>query len=202
MTHPPTPDEQGTYPPPPDPPIQAYQPPAQPQPPYGTTSQPPYGPTAQPPYGTTPQPPYGMTSQPLYGTTPRPPQGTTPHQSPYGSPPPTPYPLPPAFQEQPPPQPYAAYSPFHQPRATNGMAVASLVVSCLAVAGLCVWGFGGLFGVIGAVLGHLARKRIRVSGETGAGLALAGIIVGWIVAGLALILGVALAAVVATDPTI
>ncbi|WP_306211342.1 DUF4190 domain-containing protein [Actinoplanes sp. RD1] len=177
MTHPPTPDEQGAYPPPADPPIQAYRPPSPPQPPYGIPS--------QPPFGTVPQPQRSQDPPPYYA------QGPS-----------TPYPLPPAFQEQPAPQQYAAYSPFHQPRATNGMAIASLVVSCLAVAGLCVWGFGGLFGLVGAILGHVARKRITVSGEAGAGLALAGIIVGWVVTGIALVAGIGLVALIATDPTV
>jgi curved DNA-binding protein CbpA len=59
------------------------------------------------------------------------------------------------------------------PARTNNLAVASLVVS------LC----GLLFCVsapVGAVLGHVARGQIRDRGENGDGLAMAGIIVGWL----------------------
>ncbi|GAA1775764.1 DUF4190 domain-containing protein [Luedemannella helvata] len=60
-------------------------------------------------------------------------------------------------------------------RRTNGLAVASLVVS---VAGLVVC-CGSVSGIVGAILGHVARGRIRRTGEAGAGMALAGILVGW-----------------------
>jgi hypothetical protein len=73
-------------------------------------------------------------------------------------------------------------------RATDGMAIASLVLSCFAALGLCAWGVGGLlFGTLGAVFGHVAKSRIRKSGAGGDGMALAGIIVGWIAAALGLI---------------
>jgi hypothetical protein len=54
------------------------------------------------------------------------------------------------------------------------MAIASLVVS-LAMLGSCM-----PLSVIGAIFGHVARRQIRERGEEGAGMALAGIIVGWI----------------------
>ena len=73
--------------------------------------------------------------------------------------------------------------PPHRPQ-TEGLAIASLVVSCASVPGLCLWSVGGLLGLVGAILGHVARRRIRTSGAGGAGLALAGIIVGWIITGL------------------
>ena len=76
----------------------------------------------------------------------------------------------------------------HPPRSTDGMAIASLVLSCSAVLGLCFWGVGGLpLGVLGGIFGHVAKSRIKRSGAGGDGLALAGIIVGWITAGLALL---------------
>jgi hypothetical protein len=76
-----------------------------------------------------------------------------------------------------------AHSP-HPPagRPTDSLAIASLVVSCVATVGLCGYGLGGLLGVVGAILGHVARRRIRVSGAGGDGMALAGIIIGWIAA--------------------
>ncbi|GIF70649.1 DUF4190 domain-containing protein [Asanoa siamensis] len=60
---------------------------------------------------------------------------------------------------------------------TNTLAIASLVC---ALAGLVT----GLSAPVGAVLGHIARRQIRERGEQGDGLALAGIIVGWILTGL------------------
>lgn len=58
------------------------------------------------------------------------------------------------------------------------MAIASLVVSLVSVLFLCACGIGFLGGIAGAVLGFLAKKRIAETGENGAGMALAGIIVG------------------------
>jgi hypothetical protein len=57
------------------------------------------------------------------------------------------------------------------------MAVVSLILSLV--------GLGtGITAPIGAVLGHMARRQIRDTGEDGDGLALTGIIVGWTVTGL------------------
>ena len=98
----------------------------------------------------------------------------------------------------PPPPPYSAppdygpggYGPtssypgaygYPQSRGTNGLAIASLVVSCASII-TCQ-----LLGIAGAIMGHVARKQIKESGEEGDGLALGGIIVGWIVAGLAIL---------------
>jgi hypothetical protein len=68
----------------------------------------------------------------------------------------------------------------HQP-AVNGLAGMSLPVSvaavCLPGPFLC-FGYPGL---VGALMGHVARRRIRRSGEAGAGLATVGIVVGWAV---------------------
>jgi hypothetical protein len=74
-----------------------------------------------------------------------------------------------------PDQPY----PYGYPPAprTNGLAVASLICSVAGVA-TCV------SAPVGAVLGHVARRQIRERGEAGDGLALAGIIVGWVLTGL------------------
>lgn len=72
-----------------------------------------------------------------------------------------------------------------EPR-TNGLAVASLVVSVVGL--VSCW--GGLFiGPVGAILGHRALAAIRrnpgVHGNRG--LALAGVIVGWIAFALGLL---------------
>jgi hypothetical protein len=66
-------------------------------------------------------------------------------------------------------------------RPTNGMAIASMVVS---LASILVCGFPA---VVGAILGHVARRQIRERGEGGEGMALTGIIVGWAVFALSVI---------------
>ncbi len=71
-------------------------------------------------------------------------------------------------------QPPVAYVPYPVPQRTNGLAMASMITSIASFA-LC----GGLPGIVGAILGHVARRQVRVTGEQGDGMALAGIIVGW-----------------------
>jgi hypothetical protein len=74
------------------------------------------------------------------------------------------------------------------------------VLSCFATASLCAWGVGGLpFGITGAILGHVAKHRIRRSGASGSGLALAGIIVGWVAAGLGLVVAGVLVLIIFSD---
>jgi len=60
---------------------------------------------------------------------------------------------------------------------TNPLAITSLVLSCVGV-------MIGITAPIGAILGHVARRQIRQQGGQGDGLALAGIITGWIATGL------------------
>ncbi|MDR1823813.1 MAG: DUF4190 domain-containing protein [Bifidobacteriaceae bacterium] len=81
---------------------------------------------------------------------------------------------PPVTQAPPPygvayPQPYvAAYPMYVQPaRPTNGMAIAALVLAFF-------------FPPLAIVFGHIARGQIRRTGESGDGLALAGLIMGYI----------------------
>ncbi|MEU4216234.1 DUF4190 domain-containing protein [Actinoplanes sp. NPDC026623] len=136
----------------------------------------------QPPPGYEQQPyAYG---QPAYGTPAQPPGYGPPTGYDYGNPG-SPY----SYQG----------GPYLGPPPTEGLAIASMVVSCVAVPGLCMWGVGGLLGLLGAILGHVARRRIRASGAGGDGLALAGIIVGWVMAGLSLIGVTLLAIALASD---
>lgn len=71
------------------------------------------------------------------------------------------------------------------PVRTNGLAIASL--AC----GLAQFAFGPLATIPAIVLGHMARSQIRRTSEQGAGLALAGLVLGWG----AVILGIVLIAV-------
>ena len=85
--------------------------------------------------------------------------------------PPQPYPYP--------PQGYPGY-PLSQ--RTNGMAIAAMICGIAQFFGF--W----LLGTIPAVvLGHIARRQIRQTGEQGAGMALAGLILGYVGLGLSVI---------------
>ncbi|WP_246212438.1 DUF1707 and DUF4190 domain-containing protein [Streptomyces abyssomicinicus] len=77
-------------------------------------------------------------------------------------------PAPPAYAPAPvyPPRSYAA--------ATNGKAVAALVLGILTMVS------GGVTSVPAVVLGHMARGEIRRTGQEGDGCALAGLVLGWL----------------------
>ena len=81
----------------------------------------------------------------------------------------------PGYPASVPPAAYGYGAPMIAQRRTNGLAVASLVVSIVS---LLI--FLGAPGIAGAIMGHIARGQIRRSGDDGDGLALAGIIIGWI----------------------
>lgn len=66
-----------------------------------------------------------------------------------------------------PPAPSAAPV-YPAPRPTNGLAIATLVL------GICG------FALIPVIMGHIALKQIRERGDGGAGLAIAGLILGYL----------------------
>ncbi len=95
-------------------------------------------------------------------------------EPPYYPPPPAPYGTPPPYG----PGPY----PYPPPPATNGMAIASLI---------CAF----VFAPLGIVFGHISLSQIRRSGEEGRGLAIAGLVISYLVTVLtilAVIAGIAL----------
>lgn len=100
-----------------------------------------------------------------------------PHQVPpgkYAPPPPAgPPPAPGAHPQQPmyvtPVSPPYYYVP---PRRTNGLAVASLVLGILWL----YW----VGSILALVFGYVARQQIREREESGDGLAIAGIVLGWV----------------------
>ncbi|MGH3739351.1 MAG: DUF4190 domain-containing protein [Micromonosporaceae bacterium] len=81
-----------------------------------------------------------------------------------------------------PPAQYNPYGGYPPPRGSNGLALASMIVSLVSIA-VCP-----LAGAAGAIMGHVARGQIKETGEEGEGFALTGIIVGWIISGLSLLL--------------
>jgi len=111
-----------------------------------------------------------MSQPPPYG------EWQDPHQQPTQMAYPAPSYGTPASPPGPPGYGYTAY-PYPAPAPTNGLAIAALVC---ALAGLAV----GISAPVGAILGHIARRQIRERGEQGDGMALAGIIVGWILTGI------------------
>jgi hypothetical protein len=136
--------------------------PGTPQP--GSGDQPPYG--EQPSYGD--QPPYG--EPPAYGQ--QPPYGGYPPPGGYAGPPlPPGSGYPPGYGQPP----YGGYGyPVHRP--TNAMAVASMVLGILWI----YW----IGSILALVFGYIAKKQIRERGESGGGMATAGIVLGWIGIGL------------------
>jgi len=84
--------------------------------------------------------------------------------------------------------PTQGYTPGYPPAKTNGLALGALITS-LAGTFLCVvctfiFPIGGILGIVGAILGHVSRGQVKRTGERGAGMALAAVIVGWVVTGL------------------
>ncbi len=98
-----------------------------------------------------PQQPYGHPGMPVGGA-PQVPYGPPPGSYGHGYPPPYGYPVP--------------------PRRTNGLAVASMVLGI-------IWLYW-IGSVLALVFGYVARSQIRERGETGDGMAIAGIVLGWI----------------------
>ena len=83
-------------------------------------------------------------------------------------------------------------APFVTTKQNNPLAIASLVCSCLGIIP-----FLGLVGVIlGIIFGFVARGQIRRTGgvQEGSGLALAGIIIGFVLIGIGLVVTIAIVA--------
>jgi peptidyl-prolyl cis-trans isomerase B (cyclophilin B) len=77
-------------------------------------------------------------------------------------------PPPPYGAYPPPPSGYAGYYGYPQPRPTNSMAIVSLV---------CAF----LFAPLGIVFGHISLSQIRKTGEEGRGLAIAGLVISYLI---------------------
>ena len=93
-------------------------------------------------------------------------------------PPPMPYPGPAPYPGPMPgygvPQPVVAMPVAYLPvRRTNGLAIASLVCSLLGL--LCL-----IPALLGVIFGHMSLSQIRQNGEDGRGLAVAGLVIGYV----------------------
>jgi hypothetical protein len=76
------------------------------------------------------------------------------------------------------------------PPKNNPMAIASLICG---VGQVMLW---PLITIPAIVLGHIARRQIRQTGEAGSGMALAGLILGYVGAGVLVLLAIGIALVV------
>jgi hypothetical protein len=83
------------------------------------------------------------------------------------------YSPPPGQQYYPPYQPHQAYQPYPLARPTNGLAIAALVCGIAAFA-------TGITCIPAIICGHIARRRIRRTGEQGDGMAIAGLTLGYV----------------------
>lgn len=144
---------------------------------------------------------------------PRPQQPEFPREQPQGQPlpppggpavpPPPPPPAPPAppaygYPPVPPPVPYGA-API-KPKA-NGMATASMILGILAVTlGLCLW-FFPVLPILAVVFGHIAMKQIRLQGTGGRGMAIAGLVMGYIGIAVTVLLIIFMVVGTITSPT-
>ncbi|MBJ8339898.1 DUF4190 domain-containing protein [Antrihabitans sp. YC3-6] len=130
-------------------------------------SQPPYDPYGQP---SDPYNPYGQPTDPYKPVDPY--ATPDPYAAQYGQSP-APYGAPYGQQQPMYGQPAPAYG--YPAQKTNGMAIASLVSGLVGIA-LC-----GLTSILGIIFGHIAQSQIKRTGEQGEGMALAGLILSYIV---------------------
>lgn len=169
MTNPSDPpaDPAGTPPPAEGAPSGFYPPAGYPAPGYPASGQDPNG---QPGYGQQAQPGWGQPGygQPQYG---QPQYGQPGYGQPgYGQAPYAQQPGYPAYGY--PAQGYGSPYGYPQAESTNGLAIASLVCS---IAGFLY----GIPAVLGIIFGFIARSQIKQRPQRGAGMALAGILVGF-----------------------
>lgn len=90
-----------------------------------------------------------------------------------------------------------AWPGYVPPRPTEGLALGSFVTSLVGLLSASVLFVPILACPVGAVLGHLALRRIAEKGTQGRGLALAGVIIGWIGTALLVLGTIVLVAVIA-----
>jgi peptidyl-prolyl cis-trans isomerase B (cyclophilin B) len=75
---------------------------------------------------------------------------------------------PPPYGAYPPPGAYASYYGYPQPQPTNALAIVSLV---------CAF----LFAPLGIIFGHISLSQIKKTGEEGRGLAVAGLVISYLI---------------------
>ncbi|MEN2741087.1 DUF4190 domain-containing protein [Microbacterium sp. X-17] len=142
------------------------------------TPEDPTQPPAPPTPPAAPEPPAAQPAPPAQPAAPaQPPQYAQPPQQPYGQPQ---YgqPVPPSPQypgAYPPP----VYTPYPTGPRTNPLAIVSLISSLVGLFIIPI-----IASIVGVITGHISLSQIKKTGENGHGMALAGVIIGWVSLGL------------------
>ena len=122
-------------------------------------------------------------------------QGPPPPPVPGGYPPPMPPqpgsqpgPYPGAYPPPPPPPPYSGFAP-PPTGAKNGMGIAALVIAIIGLVASASVVLGIILGLVAVILGFIARGRVKSGEANNGGIALTGILLGFlsIVAGVVFI---------------
>ena len=87
------------------------------------------------------------------------------------------------------------YGGYPMAAKTNTMAIVSLISSILGFTAVPVLG-----SIVGVITGHLSLRQIRETGENGAGLAKAGLIIGYVVLALSVLAVIAAIAFISVLP--
>lgn len=88
---------------------------------------------------------------------------------------------------------YPPYQTWAQPqRSTNGLAIASMVLGILWL----YW----VGSILALIFGYIARNQIRQHNQQGDGMAIAGIVLGWIGVGILVLIAAAAAVAAAASP--
>ena len=105
---------------------------------------------------------------------------TEPPERPEAPPSPPPYPYAPGQPyPPPPPQPYTGYSaPPVAPR--NGLGIASLVIAIIGLVTCASVVLGVILGIVAVVIGFAARGRVKRGEANNGGVAVAGIVLGFV----------------------
>ncbi|WP_425841654.1 DUF4190 domain-containing protein [Microbacterium sp. PA5] len=98
-----------------------------------------------------------------------------------------------------PPAGYAAPYGYAGPR-TNPLAITSMVSSIVGFALAWTWVLA-LGVIVGVITGHIALSQIARTHEKGRGMALAGVIVGWVGIGIGLLIAVVIGLFITTSPS-
>lgn len=148
----------------------------------------------------------GLGSLPIAQHPPPGPQLSTPPPVAYPSPtgPPTTTFYPPAVPGGAPPNVnvfvHGGANMVYQQPGNNTLAVVSLVLSLVSFVGGILCGIFAIAAPIGAICGHISLNQLKTSGEQGKGMAIAGVIVGWIMTAL-LTIGIGFFIWAANQPT-
>jgi Domain of unknown function (DUF4190) len=95
------------------------------------------------------------------------------------TPPPPPYPYTPGPAYPPPPPPYAGYS-APPPGPRNGLGIAALVIAVIALVTCASVVLGFILGIVAVVIGFAARGRVKRGEANNGGIAIAGIVLGFV----------------------